>query len=269
VELFFRTLLAAAVATAFTVGAAGVAQAATDIGTGDTSKNWAGYALQAGADQSFDKARVSYIQPDGQGVCDPAHGGIVAFAVAFDGFGNTTSEQAGTALQCSPNKSKPGMPFEFQHIAFWEMDPGPPHFVPPPVFAVNGGDSMTVTITYAAGTYTFKWENHTSGQSYTATSANTNGSTRTSVEAIAESPVPGGQAPLPNFGRISFRDPDVHLVRSHGNDQSDEQGDHENNGNANAYARGRFAAITMKTADGTADRAVPSFPLAVTFQRAI
>ena len=265
--MFFRTLMAAAVAAAFTADTAGVAQASTEIKTGDTSKNWAGYALQAGADQSFDQVSVSYVQPTGEGPCDPAHRSIVTFVVAFDGFNNgATSEQAGTALQCGPS-GPTGAPYAFQHIAFWEMDPGTNHFVAPPLFAVHGGDSLTVGVSYADGTYTFTWENHTTGQTYSTTAANTNGSTRTSVEAVVQAVGPGGQLPMADFGKLSFRDPDVHLVRSHGNDQSDEQGDHENHGNA--YARGRFAAITMKTADGTADRAVPSFPLAVTFKRAI
>jgi hypothetical protein len=259
--------MAAGVAAAFTVGAAGAVQASTDIGTGNTSKNWSGYALQAGTGQSFDRVSVSYVQPRGEGTCDPAHMGVVTFVAAFDGFGNGTSEQVGTALQCGPTGPNHTPPFAYSHIAFWEMDPGPNHFVPPPLFAVHGGDSLTVSASYAAGTYTFTWVNHTTGQTYSTTAANTNGSTRTSVEAVVQAVGPGGQLPMANFGKISFRDPDVHLVRANGDEQRDNQGDHENNGKGDGH--GRFAAITMKTADGTADRAVPSFPLAVTFKRAI
>jgi hypothetical protein len=267
--------MAATLAASFSVVVASSAFASTDAGSGDTSKNWAGYALQAHPGQSFDKVSVSYVQPTGEGTCDKAHMGVVTFVVAFDGFNNGTSEQAGTALQCSPTSRTPGAPFAFQHIAIWEMDPGPNHFVGPPQFAVHGGDSLTVSITYAAGTYTFTWENHTTGQTYSKTTANTNGSTRTSVEAIVQAVGPNGVFPMANFGKISFRDPDIHVARSPGDEQGDDQGDeqgnddgdHENNGEGDGH--GRFAAITMKTADGTADRAVPSFPLAVTFKRAI
>lgn len=245
--MFVRFLMAVALAAAFSFGVVGAAQAAVDIGTGNTSRDWAGFAYQAGAGQSFDKVGASWTQPAGVGTCSPATGGIVAFAVGFDGFGNATSEQAGTALQCSPNRSLPGTPFQYQHIAFWEMDPGRPHFIPPPMFGVNAGDEVHVTITFADGTYTFSFENGTTGQSYSATATNP-GATNSSVELLAENPT-GGMAPLANFGSVQFSHPDLHLVRAN------DQGDRGHNGEH----LGQFAAITMQKADGTV-QAEPHFP---------
>jgi hypothetical protein len=244
--LFVRSLMAVAVAAAFSFGAVGAAQAAVNIGTGETSRDWAGFAYQAGSGQSFDKVGASWTQPAGEGTCSPSTMGIAAFAVGFDGFGNGTSEQAGTALECVPASRAAGAPFVFKYIAFWETDPGGPHFIPPSALAVNAGDQVHVTITFADGTYTFSFENQTTGQSYSTTSTNS-GATNSSVELIAEDPT-GGQLPLANFGSVQFSHPDLHLVR-------DDHGDRGHNGEH----LGQFAAITMQKADGTV-RAEPHFP---------
>src|SRR5207248_9513185 len=93
--------MAVALAAAFSFGAVGAAQAAVDIGTGNTSRDWAGFAYQAGAGQSFVKVGASWTQPAGVGTCSPAAGGIVAFVVGLDGFGNASSAVAGNAQQAS------------------------------------------------------------------------------------------------------------------------------------------------------------------------
>lgn len=241
-------------AAAFSFGAVGAAQGAVDIGTGNTSPDWAGFAFKAGDGQSFDRVGASWTQPEGA-ACSSM--GLVAFAVGFDGFANKTSEQAGTALECVPTSHAPGAPFGFKHVAFWEMDPGPPHFISPAVFAVNGGDEVTVTITFAGGAYNVRFENHTTGKSFSASATNP-GATNSSVEFLAEDPT-GGHAPLADFGRVQFRDPELHLVRVEDNNDQGENGH-------NGQHLGQFDAITMER--GGSVLAEPRFPLGITWKHA-
>jgi len=272
--LFFRPIGAVVVAVAFSFVTATAAFAAPDNGTGGTSANWAGYAVSG---QSYNFVTATWVEPAMPVPCVFGSSGpsLGSFRTGFDGYGNGTSEQVGTLIECIPNGPPSGAttPMVVKHAGFYQMVPGSPGFgvvfcnpEPPTTtkgctgsFALKAGDRVTATASYANGTFTFGLYNHRTHQSATATAAST--APRTSAEAVVETPVP---APLTDFGKVTFQ----HFA-AHTSDSSDEQGNHEgdnptagdnagDNADQNDGENGHSkpVAITMKA--GTVVRAEPS-----------
>jgi len=204
--LFFRFTGVVVLAAAFSFGGASAASAAPNAVPASTvSPNWAGYAVQADSGQAFNFVTASWVEPAMAKPCGSpgTNPSLVTFSTGFDGFADGTQEHAGTALQCA---FKPGTPPVFKETAWYETCVGT-HCTTVRLFGdfpVQAGDHIIVAVAYANDSFTFVLHNTRTGQTFEATVANTFGATRSSVEAVADVPVPGGGAPLLDFGSITF-----------------------------------------------------------------
>jgi Peptidase A4 family len=225
--LFFRPIGAVVLAAAFSFAATTAALAAPDNGTGGTSKNWAGYAATPKSDQAFNFATASWVEP---ALPCPAVGmpSLATFSVGLDGYGNSFQEHVGTAIQCA---GPPGHNM-FKELGYYETCIGSACTtvrLTQAQFPVQAGDHITAAVWFSGGEFHFALDNDTQQASYTATAAN-NGGPRTSAEAIVDVPVPGGAAPLANFGEVTFTNFLSHASSADedGNNDGDHQdGDHE------------------------------------------
>ena len=240
--MLFRSLMAVAVAAAFSFGTVAAAQAAPDNGTGGKSTNWAGYAVQAKPGQTFDSVTASWVEPAMAVACGSpgTNPSLVTFSAGLDGFGNGTQEHAGTAMQCA---GRPGTAPAFKETAYYETCVGL-HCTTVRLFGafpLQAGDLITVEVTFADGAYTFTLQNDRTDQTFTATLAD-NGGTRTSAEAVVDVPVPAGTAPLLNFGKVTFEHFKAHADAS-GDENADSEGDDED-------GHSKPVAITMSGPKG-------------------
>jgi hypothetical protein len=247
--------MAVAVAAAFSFGSVVAAQAASDIGTGGTSANWAGYAETG---QTYDLVTATWEEPAMPVPCVFGSTGpsLASFRTGFDGYGNANAEQVGTLIECIPNAppSGPNTPMVVKHAGFYQVgnaglgtvfcNPEPPAVTRGCTgsFALKAGDKVTATASFADGTFTFELHNWRTDESVTAT-ATSAGATRTSAETVVESPL-GGNPPLTNFGTVEFR----HFHAKAEGAEDSEGNDGEDGGDP--------VAITMQK--GTVVRATPS-----------
>jgi hypothetical protein len=242
--LFFRPIGAVVLAAAFSFGATTAALAAPDNGTGGTSTNWAGYAATAKSDQAFNFATASWVEPALVPGC-PAVGmpSLATFSAGLDGYGNQFHERAGTAIQCAPSGPPPATNV-FKELGYYETCTGPAACTTVRLtqaqFPVQAGDHITAAVWFSGGEFHFALYNHTQDAYYTATAAD-NGAPRTSAEAIVDVPVPGGAAPLANFGEVTFTKFFAHA--SDGNEDGNNDGDHQDGDHEGGHSKP--VAITM------------------------
>ena len=162
-------------------------------GTAD-STNWSGYAVLG---SSFTSAEGSWTVPGT--VCSSGRGSnnetYAAFWVGLDGFSSNTVEQTGTLTECVNGRA--------YYYAWYEFYPNPSIEIP---IAVNPGNVISASVTYANGTFTTTLTNISTGRSYSK-SMSVTGAARSSAEWIAEAPCctnSGGILPLADFGTVSF-----------------------------------------------------------------
>ena len=215
--MFVRSLAAVALATAFSFGAVASAYASPDNGSGGTSANWAGYAKTG---HTYKWVTATWTEPSMPVPCQFGSTGpsLAIIRVGFDGFGNKTSEQVGTGLECIPAGPPSGAstPMVVKHAGFYQIDPaggplGTPFCNPEDAspakgcvgsFDLKAGDVVTALASFDDGTFTFALFNWRTGETATATGTNA-AATRTSAEAVEEAPF-GTHVPLTNFGEVSF-----------------------------------------------------------------
>ena len=241
--MFFRSLFAAVMAASFSVVLASGALAAPDAGTGTTSTNWAGHAVQASSGGSFNFVTASWVEPAMAVACGSpgSSPSVVTFSVGFDGYGtgSGTHEHVGTAMQCAPSGPPPA-PVMFKQTAYYETCVG---FTCKtvrlgPAFPLQAGDHIMAAAYFADGSYTFVLHNTRTGQTYNASVAAAGD--RTSAEAIVDDPVGPGVAPLLNFGKVTF-------LGFYAHETGDDHGDGEH---ADRSWHSTMVAITMKDAAG-------------------
>jgi hypothetical protein len=163
-----------------------------------TYVNWSGYA--ATASLPFNEAETTFVQPS---VTCTVPGAWTVFWVGFDGFENSTVEQAGTAAQCgSGSKPQPS------YYAWWEMYPtngiGDMTRV-----TVKPGDTIHAAVTYTASdaTYALTVADLTDKQEYTqlTTCAPNLTCARASAEWIVERPATNGvYTPLADWSTMKI-----------------------------------------------------------------
>jgi hypothetical protein len=158
---------------------------ASSTGAND-SRNWSGYVAKNG---TFTAVTGTWTVPS-----SPMGSGTDAVWVGIGGDPSHDLIQAGT-------EDTTGRLGQAQHQAWIEMLPRASQTVN---LAVNGGDSMSVTIAQqSAGQWQITIKNNTSGQQY-QTSAQY-ASTLSSADWIVEAPTGRlGLLPLDNFGSVSF-----------------------------------------------------------------
>jgi len=234
--LFVRSFIAVAVAAAFSFGAAASAYAAPDMGKGDASANWAGVAKTG---HTYEWVQATYTEPSMPVPCEFGTSGpsLALVRVGFDGFGNGTSEQVGTGIECIPagKPNGPTTPMVVKHAGFFQVDPGanplgtvfcnPEDDAPAKgcvgSFDLLAGDTVTASVSFADGTFTFSLFNERTGETATATGTSA-AATRTSAEAVVEAPF-GTHVPLTNFESIGFEGFVAHAENHEGGQKSDNQ----------------------------------------------
>jgi hypothetical protein len=155
------------------------------------SSNWSGYATEGGY---YTTVSSNWVQPSVS--CD--NNGMVAFWVGLDGWGSSTVEQTGTAVDCSS-----GYP---QYYAWWETYPA--DAMQPYYDTVEPGDSMSASVTDEGGnTYDLVLTDYTQGWTENNPQAGPAGASDASAEVIVEAPTADGSiVSLPDFGTASFTD---------------------------------------------------------------
>jgi hypothetical protein len=156
--------------------------------------NWSGYAATG---KVFTKVQGSWTVP--KVTCTVASAQTV-FWVGFDGFQNSTVEQAGVGAVCGGTSGK-----TVQYYAWWEMYPT--NVIQHMPLSVSPGNSVTATVTYSSGNYAMRVVNHSKMTSYTrnATCASNLTCSRSSAEWIIERPsVSGSYTALANWGNMQL-----------------------------------------------------------------
>jgi hypothetical protein len=150
--------------------------------------NWSGYAVTG---STYSSVSASWVEP--AGVCTKGSA-LAGFWVGLDGYGNTTVEQTGDAIECSGKTAS--------YFAWYELYPNPPVDYSNPVKA---GDDMSASVTTSGGKYTMTISDST--QDWTQTTTLTAEGANASAEAIAEAPccnAEGDPLPLADFGTVHF-----------------------------------------------------------------
>ncbi|MHB1582411.1 MAG: G1 family glutamic endopeptidase [Acidimicrobiales bacterium] len=162
-------------------------QATSGPGFERTSSNWSGYVVKASS--AFTGAEGSWVEP--AATCTSTDT-MAGFWVGIDGYGTSTVEQTGTAVECTG-----GTP---RYFAWWEMYPGASQVIAHPVAP---GDTLTARVLRSGTSYRLVlvssagWRFSTTQISATATDA--------SAEWIAEAPSGGtGIYPLADYGKVRF-----------------------------------------------------------------
>jgi hypothetical protein len=157
--------------------------------------NWTGYASTSS--QPFLEVTTTYTQPS---ISCPSSGPWSLFWTGFDGFNDSTVEQAGTSAQCI-NTNQP------DYYAWWEMYPTNQIQVMP--ITIIAGNTIKDTVTYipASGLYTLTVQDQTNKQHYTESTSCASGLTcsRQSAEWIAErTSTVNGYALLAQWNKMAF-----------------------------------------------------------------
>lgn len=137
------------------------------------STNWSGYAVTG---SSFTSAKASWIVP--AVVCTGVRGDQYASLwVGMDGFESNTVEQIGTTSYCASTTPGSYVWFEFYPQPAYEIGG----------FAVNPGNVIAASVSYASNRFTVTITNESTGRSYSA-SASVSGAQRSSAEWVIEAP---------------------------------------------------------------------------------
>jgi Peptidase A4 family len=145
---------------------------------------WSGAAVTG---SGFTSVTATWIEPS---VTCHSYNDLMANWVGLDGYGSSTVEQIGVAIDCSS-----GAPV---YQAFYEMYPAGPVYFSLTTYPVRAGDRMTGTVTRSGTTFTLKLTNNTRGWTRTITQSMT--ASNASAEVILESPT----ASFPAFGTVNF-----------------------------------------------------------------
>ncbi|HYK92878.1 MAG TPA: G1 family glutamic endopeptidase [Thermoplasmata archaeon] len=156
-----------------------------------SSGNWAGWAV-TGAKGSVTDVKGSWTVPTVTG-CSASSHTYSSFWVGIDGYSSPSVEQTGTDSDCNGAAA--------QYYAWYEFYPKPSHVIT--ALKISPGDVVSAEVSFAAGKFTTKISDTTTGHSFT-TSASVKAQ-RTSAEWIAEAPSSiSGILPLADFGTVSF-----------------------------------------------------------------
>ena len=162
-------------------------QGPTNTTVRSTSRNWSGYVATGGTITSVSGTWV-IAKPD------PSVVGVDATWVGIGGAATTDLIQAGTEATVNGDGT-------VSYDAWTETLPQPTR---PVSVAVNGGDTVTVSLTeQAVGLWLVELKNVTTGKSFSTTLRYN--SSKTSAEWIEEAPSVGRSvAPLDSFGVVQF-----------------------------------------------------------------
>jgi hypothetical protein len=155
------------------------------------SSAWSGYAV-SGADGAFSSVSATWVQPAGTCTGGTA---LAGFWVGLDGFGNSTVEQTGDAIECHGKKAS--------YFAWYELYPNPPVDYSNPV---KPGDTLTASVTTNGdGDYTMTISDP--GEDWSQSTTLSADGENATAEAIVEAPccnAKGNPLPLADFGRVQF-----------------------------------------------------------------
>jgi hypothetical protein len=118
------------------------------------SYNWAGYAA-TGANGTVTVSAGTWTQPT---VICGTKTAYLADWVGIDGFANSDLVQTGTGASCVGGVAS--------YNAWWEVLPAPE--TPINTITVHAGDHLSASVTYAAGKFTIKISDSTSGGKFSA-----------------------------------------------------------------------------------------------------
>jgi hypothetical protein len=121
--------------------------------------------------------------------CNSPNG--LAIWVGLDGFGSSTIEQTGVAIDCSSGRPA--------YQAWYEVYPAGPVYYSTSSYPVAAGDRITGTVTRSGSTFTLKIADATRGWTR-ATTTSLASASNASAEIVLES----GSGSLPPFGTVYF-----------------------------------------------------------------
>jgi Peptidase A4 family len=161
------------------------------------SENWAGYAVQSKAGQSYSSVSGSWTEPS---VSTSSGPGYSAFWVGLGGANQQSQslEQVGTSAELVNGQT--------QYYAWYELVPAAQTRLK---IAINPGDHISAMVTVNGTDVTVSLSDQTSGKSVSKTLQMSNPDT-SSAEWIAEAPAAASQGggyqilPLANFGKVTF-----------------------------------------------------------------
>jgi hypothetical protein len=206
------------------------------------SNNWSGYVVTG---STFTAAKGSWVQPAIQ--CG-AHTTFAAagFWIGFDGWGNDTVEQTGTAAQCHDGKAL--------YYAWYEFYPA--NSVPIKSMVVTPGDRISAEVKFRGGEFILTITDETTGKTFTKKGTEA-GAQRSTVEWIAEAPCctkTGAFFPLPDFGTALFGEDSTGVAST--NDATAGS----LSGAFNTFPSANVLAVTMVDGNTGAVESVPSSP---------
>lgn len=143
--------------------------------------SWSGVAVTG---SGFTSVSASWTEPS---VTCNSYNDEMAIWVGLDGYGSSTVEQVGVAIDCSS-----GHPVS---QGFYEMYPAAPVYYSNPISA---GDQITASVTRSGTSYTLKLSDATKG--WTKSAIKSMNASNASAEVIVES----STASFPKFGDINF-----------------------------------------------------------------
>lgn len=207
-----------------------------------SSNNWSGYVLTG---STFTDAKGSWVQPAIECGVDTRFA-AAGFWIGFDGFGNDTVEQTGTAGQCSEGKAT--------YYAWYEFYPAVS--VPIKSMKISPGDRISAEVKFRAGEFILTIVDETTGRSFSKKGTEPTAQ-RATVEWIAEAPCctkEGSYFPLADFGTALF-----------GGDNTGIAGTNDATAGAlsgpfNAFPSANVLAVTMVSPGTGAPESVPSSP---------
>jgi hypothetical protein len=155
------------------------------------SNNWSGYAAQG---STYTSVSSNWVEP--AATCTSSTTQVAGFWVGLDGYGNSTVEQTGTAMECSG-----GSPV---YWAWYEMYPAGSVNIAHPVVP---GDVMSASVNATSPTtFVISISDATQGWNFATTQTAATAPARSSAEVITEAPccVSGSAYPLADFTKVSY-----------------------------------------------------------------
>jgi hypothetical protein len=206
------------------------------------STNWSGYVVTG---STFTDVKGSWVQPI---IKSGAHSTIAAagFWIGFDGWGNDTVEQTGTAAQCYEGKTT--------YYAWYEFYPAGSVIISS--LKITPGDTISAQVRFRAGEFILTITDETTGKTFSKRGTAT-GAERSTVEWIAEAPCctsNGDILPLPDFGAALFGKDNTGVAST--NDASAGSV----SGAFNTFPSASVLAVTMVNGNTGAVEARPSSP---------
>jgi hypothetical protein len=178
-------------------------------GNWNKSLNWSGIAHQSSLTNPLtgyvSSVKAEWVVP--AVTCAPgAPASTSSVWVGIDGFTTgTTVEQIGTQQSCTNGVAS--------YQPFYAMYPSSSvNFN----LAIRPGDRVSGQVSYAAGKFTLKLSNLTTGTSYTTTQTSTTALRRSAEFIVERRTLNGGITPLANFGTVTFTNTAMTLSQAGG-----------------------------------------------------